>query len=240
MKNSKAITLSAEELGVLAGILDYRCVSGVDSDMPARWKQSFSSRVAAVISRLEKKKIIGIGLDGKVVMPADIHRAVSAVCDPDAFAVAENTSKRKIERRTYCFRKDETVLRLTGASAGSYTLRFMSDGSLIPSDWLLGAAEAGISVTVKDWYEINESLRDRGRLSASEELRARTGDKAGAELLTALAAADRITLGIYKRKTGLYEEDSTSEWRIADGALYRVRQEGDIIVFSGDNGIPAF
>lgn len=227
MDLENSLILSAEEICVLSGILGYHSVIGVSADMTADWKRSVKSRISTVTSRLERRKLIRIGLEGRIFVRTDVHRAIDCLCVPERFLLIVNGTKRIADREEYRCCLNGSVLRLKHISDSDYSLCFIADPGSRLFDGLIQepAEDICVEASKSDMFEIRKYINNFESPKAEDS----DGRKNG--LLKKLQLAESIDISGYIVQNRLYRRVFTKKHKVLDKTLYEVVTGRDTVKY---------
>lgn len=111
MKQIYKITLSSGEIYVLAGLLKYQSIVGIETETLSRWQENLREYMKPVVSQLEKRKIISYELNGVLFMNRHIHKMMDCLCLTETvWLVSENVKNGKYGTKYFLGKDDYTVL----------------------------------------------------------------------------------------------------------------------------------
>lgn len=127
MTDKNKIRLSTEEIIVVAGMLGYKTVVGIENEITDKWKSSLHHRIRTIVKRLEKKRVIRFGLEGRLLIIDKVRLAVECLCDPEMFMILSDTSQRTSNSKVYIMLKNGKYFRLSRTANGSCNIRITDE-----------------------------------------------------------------------------------------------------------------
>ena len=127
MTDKNKIRLSTEEIIVVAGMLGYKTVVGIENEITDKWKNSLRHRIRTIVKRLEKKRVIRFGLEGKLLIVNKVRLVVECLCDPEMFLILADTSQRSSDSKIYIMLKKGKYFRLSRTANGCCNVRITDE-----------------------------------------------------------------------------------------------------------------
>lgn len=127
MTDKNKIRLSTEEIIVVAGMLGYKTVVGIENEITDKWKSSLHHRIRTIVKRLEKKRVIRFGLEGKLLIVNKVRLVVECLCDPEMFMILADTSQRSSDSKIYIMLKNGKYFRLSRTANGCCNVRITDE-----------------------------------------------------------------------------------------------------------------
>jgi hypothetical protein len=236
MNNEKltntSFRLSAEEICVIAGILNYPIVFGVNVNMAERWKRELPQRTKSIIRKLEQKKHIRVGLEGVVSVNIYLQKAIGVICLPDKLMMIVDHEKRHEDQSIYVMEKEDSFICLSRVGE-EYTLA-LSDR--VPSIYAFRTREdykkdISLELSLTQYDRISERIRIFEEDNALEIARTIICDHESAELLLSLIRKPMITLTVFQnREKQLTKENRLQFVRYSD-SLFQVISDNDSVTY---------
>lgn len=226
MKDRTHITMTAEELVVVAALLGHDALFGVESDPFMRAGADLRERVRQCVHRLERRRLLRYDLDGVLYIDPDLRGAVD--CLADAERVALFTTDRRAGKR-----ESVTVAVRDGVAAvleggGEYTLR-LTDGTV--PDELLSLLPVGTPahpmremMLLEEAALIHEMAANFDMDGAITRAATHLTDPAAAEPIARILAGGcgYLSARIHQRRGGLYRAVYHALTVMADGSAVAV------------------
>lgn len=148
--------LTAGEIYVLAGLLGYNTVYGVESDTLDRWRDDIDGNVSKTVSGLAENGYAELSFGGVLFIDGTLRKAIDCLCMPETMvSVAVSIGNCLFERYCICT-KDESVTLERNKNGRVYCLRIVEN---------CDAAVRYILSCTQKAIDIKESSRDIPHLS---------------------------------------------------------------------------
>lgn len=137
MNNLFQVKLSSRELLVLAALLGYDSVFGVEDSDALCGSFDLKTLVRKSVQQLERKKLVRYDLDGTLYINPHLRQAMACVCNADTVGFFSTNLRSGKKILVYVLQKDTCVTTLQQASAGKYKLLLsdsVQEDLLIPGD----------------------------------------------------------------------------------------------------------
>lgn len=119
--------LTAGEIYVLAGLLGYNTVYGVESDTLDRWRDDINSNVSRTVSGLAENGYAELSFGGVLYVNGTIRKAIDCLCTPETImSVVVSIGNCLFERYCICT-KDESVTLERNRNSRVYCLRIVEN-----------------------------------------------------------------------------------------------------------------
>lgn len=128
MNNNYTIILSSGEIYVLAGLLGYSSVFGVEDNTLYKWRNTLKQNVREVISRLEKRMIVLFELGGNICWQKSVDDIIHCICCPDNTSLVTYTSDSGRITDKWLFSKGENTVVMNQIASDAYKLE-LSDNA---------------------------------------------------------------------------------------------------------------
>jgi len=116
------VTLSSGEIYVLAALMNYNYVFGIESKTLHKWDSNISKESKKVVKLLEKKKFVQCDLDGTVYIDQHIQRIINCICDADIVSTFTGNLYDGKNTTVYILGKDMVSSIVKANSNGEYNI----------------------------------------------------------------------------------------------------------------------
>lgn len=239
MSNDYQITLSSGEIYVLAGLLQYNSVMGIENVTLHAWQSDLARHIRNTVSRLERKKLILCELNGKLLIDSRLHRIMECICEPNNVCILSGNLKSGKDSAMYVLEKGGEFMKISKLDEDTYKLVYYSE-------YNLGTVLTGYFQDIKK-FELREKMLLEDAKYAQSMIQAFQTDKAAAyirkcvssdgaaqKLYRLLSKMDGfIEIQLLKKQKSFYETIMCEIISVADGyAISMELDENDILTFS--------
>lgn len=116
------IVLSSGELYVLAALLRFKSLYGIESRTAASWQTALSRHIRETVKGLENKKRILLELHGRLRIDPQLRRMVELLCAPNRIVLLSGNERDRKPRTMYVMEKDGKGLTLRRLAEDRYEL----------------------------------------------------------------------------------------------------------------------
>ena len=106
MKMDYQINLSSGELYTLAGLLQFNCLYGIESDTMNQWQTDLQRHIYQTVKRLEDRKLIFFELYGKLLIEENIKTIIELMANPDNIAIVSGKARNGRTVTMYFFERE--------------------------------------------------------------------------------------------------------------------------------------
>lgn len=127
MADEFRIKLSSGEIYVLAGLLQYQAVIGIDDIVLFDWSNDINSHVRDTITRLEQKNLVLCELNKKVFVDPQIHKMIECMCAPNVVCIITGNLSAGRKGTRYILEKNGCYTVLEKQDTDAYQLALYSE-----------------------------------------------------------------------------------------------------------------
>lgn len=124
------IVLSSGELYVLAALLRFKSLFGIESRTAERWQTALSRHIRETVKGLENKRRILLELHGRLCIEPQLRRMVELLCAPDGIVLLSENERGRKPRRLHVMEKDGKGLTLRRLAEDRYELSLYASGDI--------------------------------------------------------------------------------------------------------------
>ena len=226
MQDGFQLELSAIELAVLAGLLNYDSVPGIGEAVdPAA---DLRATVRQAVRRLERKRLVRYGLEGVLYVRSELRRTMLCLCDARTVGLFTSDLSSGKRATTYVLEKDADTVLLQAAGSGRFRLRLtdtVTPQELLPQAVLTAACdELCESMLLEEAQLIRRQMAAFDREAARQRALACVHRPEAAARITDVLSGrgGYLSVQIYQRHGRLYETVFHTLVAVADGCAMRV------------------
>lgn len=239
MSNDYQITLSSGEIYVLAGLLQYNSMIGIENVTLHAWQSDLDRHIKNTVSRLERKKLILCELNGKLLIDPHLHKMMECICEPNTVCIISGNLKSGKDSTMYVLEKDRRITTISKLDDDTYKL-------VCYSEYNLGTVLTGYFQDIKK-FELREKMLLEDAKYAQSMIQAFQTDEATAYIRKCVSsneAAQRlyrlltkmdcfIEIRVFKKRKSFYETIMCEIVSVADGHAISVElDENNVLSFS--------
>ena len=123
MGESFRVELSSEEILIIAAMLGYESIFGVEDDVFSIAGFDMQSLVRRYVCQLERKKLLQYDLDGILYIVPELRQSIACLCNADTVGVFSTNLKSGKKTSVYIMEKEGRVASLEHFSDENYVIR---------------------------------------------------------------------------------------------------------------------
>ncbi len=159
MNNDFTIILSSGEIYVLAGLLGYSSVFGVEDQTLKEWRSSIRQNVRSVMNRLEKRMIVLFELGGNICWQESMDSIIHCICCPDVTGMITHISDTGRITEKWLLSKDGNTVIMSRIAADAYKLS-ISDNALCDTFAMFFNGVVPLKLHIEIPYEKAQAIRE--------------------------------------------------------------------------------
>lgn len=239
MTDEFRIKLSSSEIYVLAGLLQYQAVIGIDDIVLFDWSNDINSHVRDTITRLEQKNLVLCELNKKVFVDPQIHKMIECMCAPDAVCIIIGNILAGRKGTRYILEKNGCYTVLEKQDTDAYQLALYSDQDFL--DALSKSLENIKHINLHEKMLLEDAEYIRTKIQAFEtetavaHLRKCVSSEEAARVLLRLFSktSGSIETRILIRRNSIYETVDHEMVFLDDGMAITISiDENNVLAFS--------
>lgn len=236
MDNGFTIILSSGEIYVLAALLGYSSVFGIEDKTLNMWRSSIRQNVKNVMTRLEKRMIVLFELDGNICWQQSMEIIIHCICSPDVTGMITHISDTGRVTKKWLFSKNRNTVIMSKIAADAYKLSF-SDNAIedTVAKFFNNAASLPLNITMpyKKAQAIRKKLNSFDRDMAEEIADSYADSSENISVLIDLLSGNCKTLSIhgYVRKKEYYSSNGNCIIVNTGKNVVRLKLDNNILHF---------
>ncbi len=241
MENCIKFKFTSSELLVIAALLGYESVFGINNIVPTATSNS-KKAIKQTVRKLERQKLLRYELDGTLFIESNLHKAIRCICEAEVVALFSTNLKSGKKSIIYVMESNGEVVYVENYSENKYLIQ-LSDSltldEIIPYEII---ASKPCDLTEKMLYE--EALLIRQKIEnfehneaeqiASKVLKDQSGVATIAKTLSGNCGF--MSVQIYKKNGALYNAIYNAFIAAVDNcAINVVLDENEMLYFTSVN-----
>lgn len=122
MKDNFQIKLSAKEILVIAAMLGFESIFGIDDSAFLTSGTEMKGQIKQIVQRLERKKLIRYDLDGTLYIVPTLRKSIECICSAETVGFFSTNLKSGKRATIYVLGKDSVVTTLEHIGGGKYSI----------------------------------------------------------------------------------------------------------------------
>lgn len=123
MEDGFQVKLSSKEILIIAALLGYESVFGVEEKAFSEANTDMKSLIRQHVRRLERKKLIRYDLDGILYIVPGLRQAIDCICNAETVGLFSTNLKSGKKASVYVMEKESIVTTLEHLGDGKYLIR---------------------------------------------------------------------------------------------------------------------
>lgn len=123
MEESFQVKLSSKEIMIIAALLGYESVFGVEDSLFSEANTDIKAFIRQYVRRLERKKLIRYDLDGILYIVPGLRQAIDCICNAETVGLFSTNLKSGKKASVYIMEKESLVASFEHLSDGKYVIR---------------------------------------------------------------------------------------------------------------------
>lgn len=182
MTDGFQIQLSSKEIYTLAAILGFPSVIGIEENTLRSWGVDLRCHIRSSAAKLERKKLIECGMQGKFKILPKLREMISCLCLPEQVLLLSGNLKPGRRSMVAALKSEPGTVTVCNLDADTYKLRLLS--AYDPTDTVSAFLDGTETVSLKERLLLEDAvyIREKALSFELEEARRR--------LLLCIAVAD--------------------------------------------------
>lgn len=210
MEYSYQIKLCSKEILILAALLGYESVFGVEEKTFSEADTDMKSLIRQQVRRLERKKLIRYDLDGTLYIVPGLRKAIDCICSAETVGVFSTNLKSGKKASVYVLEKESGVTTLEHFGDGKFLIHLTESiplKEIIPYEILSSQySELKEMMLLEEAEYVHKQIEafyhDDAEMRIKKHIKSDSATKMIAKILT--GTCGYMSVQVYRKGTALY------------------------------------
>lgn len=238
MEDGFQVKLSSKEILIIAALLGYESVFGVEEKAFSDANVDMKSLIRQHVRRMERKKLIRYDLEGILYIAPSLRQAIDCICNAETVGLFSTNLKSGKKASVYIMEKESIVTTLEHLGNGKYFIRIADTVPLkevIPYEILSSQhCEMREMMLFEEAEYVHEQIETFNYDEAEARIKKHIGDGAATKMIAKILTGNcgYMSVQIYRKGKKLYNASYNSLLVVVDNCTISLASdENDVLCF---------